>query len=1215
MQQKNAGAGSQINMGERGEKPLSLNQNKKEKVDDMKRLLAFILCAVMIAVMFSLSFTANSAEGMEEELMDIGEQDVPLAAFDTEMLDEIIIKFFDKSLFPGKEKQYDDEVAKVLKDGLYVVTDNVYVIKAEDLSTNPNAVLNRYKNSKFIEYVEPNYTRDDTAVPNDPGFKSYTSLYTALNAQKGWDIASGGGAIIAIIDSGIASHPDLPKPVASYSAVSSLAPTNDKLGHGTQVAGTAAALGNNSVGTAGINWNAKIMAVKIDDANGVMSVANVAKGIIWAADNGAKVLNLSLSSASPSITEQNAIDYAYNKGCAIFATTGNNAKNTINYPAGYSNVMAVGATDNGTTRANYSNYGQGMGIVGIGTYYTTTASGGYTTPGGTSFACPQVAALASLIWAVNPNLKNNEVYSFIQQGAKTLGGGYNLETGYGLIDIGKTLQLVKDSGSPPAIDTTPPVLTLLGSQVMEIRQGTVYTEPGYTAIDDVDGDITNRVTVTGSVNVNVPGVYRLEYKVSDAAGNTAAATRVVEVMLVDTTPPVLTLRGSQTMQISQGEKYIEPGYAAIDDVDGDITYKVAVTGTVNISIPGVYALEYRVSDAAGNTSLATRSVVVNAAAVIPEPEPQTPADIPSELKSLLLEAPAGTRNDYNGSVGYEVECLADMTVTHLGRPLNGTMNDTHRVSIWNTKTNLLVALADIKPNSPLDSAGFKVAELDVPIVLQKGEKYRIVSAETSGGDSWYDVRDAQVMILSGDFRFTTSVYSYVGGHNAYPSFTFDPVGIRGHVGATLYYTVNEEIPATPPPPPAPQYNTPPTLTLHGSIETTMFADDIYYEAGYSAIDCHGVDLAGAVRVTSNVNTLTPGLYTIVYEVEDAGGNSARATRTVIVAEREEPPRPVEAPVLTIIGSDPIILHIGSGTPYTEQGALAVDEIDGDISSSVQITGSVNRDRAGAYTLTYRVVNSAGLVATATRTVRIIAATEVKSPRDTYNFSGQGKAGTTTTHTGVVVDKSGWMDIRATSVDNKSSITVKVVNSSTGATVYNNKFTAVGGAQFNAPAGRYNVAVTINEGNGNCKYGVSLVTPEEIYLSFTDPEVPLFDRMVIIDRINNGETPLEICLRYLLAPEDLNEFYNDFIAYGWSEDDLAWFGLSIVLTDDGVPLDEYPPGATEEYTVVAGDSLWRISQKYYGTGVRWGEIYELNKDAIGANPSMLRIGLVLTIMIE
>ena len=1175
----------------------------------MKKILSFILCAAILAVMLPLSFQAKAA-GADG------------------MLDEIIIKFFDKSQFAGKEKQYDDEVAKVLKDGLSVVTDNVYVVKAADLSKNPNAVLNRYKNSQFIEYVEPNYTADFEAAPNDPNYTTLKALLTALNAQAGWDIVTGGGPIVAVVDSGVAVHPDLPGLLPGYSAVAGLSPNNDTMGHGTGVAGTIGALGNNGLGTVGMNWNASILPVKVDDASGVLSVANIAKGIIWAADNGAKIINLSLGTATDSVTLKNAIDYAYNKGCAIFAATGNDGKNSIYYPARYADVMAVGATGNATTRDPISSYGTGMGVVAITSYNTTTATKGYQNMSGTSFSSPQVAGLASLILALNPKLTNEDVYSYIQQGAKPLLGGYNIETGYGVIDMGNTLRLVKGNTTPPKIDTTAPVLTLQGSLSMELKQGAAFVEPGYTAIDDTDGNITSKVSVTvsvngavtGAVNTNVPGVYRLEYKVADAAGNTSSATRVVSVAAVDNTPPVLTLIGAQNMQIAQGQSYAEPGYTAFDATDGDLTSKVTVNGSVNANVSGTYTLTYTVSDAAGNIATASRSVLV--AATVNDTEPANvnpPANLPDGLQSLLLAAPAGTRNDYTGSVGYEFECLADMTVSYLGRPLNGAMNDTHRVYIWQTSTQMLVAYADITPDSPLDKAGFKVAALDTPVTLQKGEKYRIVSSETSGGDKWYDVRDTEVMQLSGDFRFTTSAYTYQGGQNVYPSSTYDPTGIRGHVGATLYYTLNAEVPqepAAPPPQPAPVYKTPPVITLNGAAETTLLVNDVYNEAGYSAADCNGADLTGAVKVTSNVNVWTPGIYTINYSVEDAGGNTARATRTVDVAEPDVPPPPANAPTLTIIGSNPIILHLDSGTPYTEQGATAYDEVDGDISNQVQIIGNVNRNQAGTYTLTYKVVNSAGLEATATRDVRILAPDEVTSPRQTYDFSGQGKAVSTITHKDIVADDSGYMDFSVTSLDKNMTIKVEVKNRGTGVVVFSNTYTGAGGTQFWADAGTYDINVTIAAGNGNSKYGVRIVTPETIYLTFTDAEVPLSDPILIRHLISTGDTPLEICLMFEFPPEALDEYYNDFIAAGWTEDDLAWFGLATVLNQGDTPLSELPPSADKTtYIVVSGDSLWKISQKLYGTGLRWYSIYDMNADLIGKIPGNIAPGMVLTVPAE
>jgi len=1039
----------------------------------MKKLLTISFCALLLAMMLP-AYAAYAQEA--------------------EMLDEMIVKFFDRSEFPGREKQYDDEVAKILKDGLSVVTDNVYVVKAEGLRRNVNAFLNRFKNSRFIEYVEPNYLFNQEREPNDPAYSSQKALLTALNAQAGWDIVTGGGPIVAVVDSGVIQHPDLPKLLTGHAAVSTLSPNNDKVNHGTGVAGTIGAIGNNATGGTGINWSARILPVKVDDAGGQLPAGNIANGIIWAADNGARIINLSLGSQSDSITIKNAIDYAYNKGVAIFAATGNAGLSSLDYPARYSNVMAVGASGNGTSRISFSNYGTGIGVLAGSSYYTTNASSGYGSLSGTSFASPQVAGLASLILALNPDLKNDQVYSYIQQGAKPLSGGFNTQTGYGFIDIGKTLTLVRNNMTPPKIDTTPPVLKLLGSLTMDIRQGEPYVEPGYTAIDDTDGNITNKVTVDGTVNISVAGVYRLTYGVSDAAGNKSTATRIVEVIYVDDIPPALTLTGGSYLQIDQGSVFIDPGYKAIDNVDGDITAKVVVTGRVNVDVPDEYVLEYRVSDAAGNVSTATRFVEV---IIFPvgEPAPYHPADNkPSDLRSFLLEAATGDRNNFSGAIGYEFEALEDMTVSYVGRPLNETMRFSHEVYIWDANSMMLLGSGLVRPDSPLDALGFKVAQLDNDIVLTAGGRYRIVSAEIAGGDRWYDIVQPKGLMPVAVSRITAEVYTDEGEHFSYPYNTLNVEGARGPVGATFYYRIIAPvIPPKPEPPPAtgPLYFAPPVITLRGSMEVTITVDEEYVESGFDAIDCLGVDLSGAVRVTHNINAQTPGIYAVNYYVEDAGGNSARATRTVIIVEMDEPPRPVNAPILVIIGSDPIILHLTSETPYIEQGAYALCEIDGDISDRVQTTGFVDRKKAGTYTITYRVSNGVGLEATATRTVYILAPDEIKPPRTSYNFSGSGKAASTVLHRNVLAEHSGWMDFSVASLDKNVTIKVVVKNQKTGETMLNNTYTGVGGMQFWADEGIYDAEVTIVSGNGNIKYGIRLITPEVLYYVFKDDEVPLY----------------------------------------------------------------------------------------------------------------------------
>ncbi|MCH3881374.1 immunoglobulin-like domain-containing protein [Tenacibaculum aquimarinum] len=163
-------------------------------------------------------------------------------------------------------------------------------------------------------------------------------------------------------------------------------------------------------------------------------------------------------------------------------------------------------------------------------------------------------------------------------------------------------------------DTTAPVITLNGSATMNIDQGDSFTDPGATASDNLDGDLTTSIVVTGTVNSSVVGTYTLNYNVSDAAGNTATqVSRTVNVNAVaDTTAPIITLNGSSTMNLNVGDSFTDPGATATDNVDGDLTSSIVVTGTVNTALAGTYTLNYNVSDTAGNAATqVSRTVNVN----------------------------------------------------------------------------------------------------------------------------------------------------------------------------------------------------------------------------------------------------------------------------------------------------------------------------------------------------------------------------------------------------------------------------------------------------------------------------------------------------------------------------------------------------------------------------------------------------------------------------
>ncbi len=178
-------------------------------------------------------------------------------------------------------------------------------------------------------------------------------------------------------------------------------------------------------------------------------------------------------------------------------------------------------------------------------------------------------------------------------------------------------------GSGGTGDTTAPSISLLGASPLNLTVGDSYTDPGATASDNVDGDITGNIVVGGdTVNTSVAGTYVVTYNVSDAAGNSAAqVTRTVTVVasMLDTTPPVISLLGASSLNLTVGDSYTDPGATALDNVDGDITSNIVVGGdTVNTAVAGTYVVTYNVSDAVGNSAAqVTRAVIVSTADTTP----------------------------------------------------------------------------------------------------------------------------------------------------------------------------------------------------------------------------------------------------------------------------------------------------------------------------------------------------------------------------------------------------------------------------------------------------------------------------------------------------------------------------------------------------------------------------------------------------------------------
>jgi thermitase len=257
-------------------------------------------------------------------------------------------------------------------------------------------------------------------TPNDPKLPDQWGL-ARVEATPAWGVTRGISTTrIAILDTGIdAKHRDIrPKVVAARNFTTS-STVSDRNGHGTHVAGIAAAVTNNARGVAGLGSKSVLMNGKVlgDDGSGNWSW--VANGIIWAADNGAQVINLSLGGTRHSATIENAVNYAWGRGAVLVAAAGNSNTSGLTYPAAYANVIAVGATARNDARASFSNFGTWVDVAAPGVNILSTFPrlwwiDRYRWMSGTSMSAPFVAGLAGLVWTTGWGTGNTAVRDRIQ---------------------------------------------------------------------------------------------------------------------------------------------------------------------------------------------------------------------------------------------------------------------------------------------------------------------------------------------------------------------------------------------------------------------------------------------------------------------------------------------------------------------------------------------------------------------------------------------------------------------------------------------------------------------------------------------------------------------------------------------------------------------------------------------------------------------------------
>jgi thermitase len=276
--------------------------------------------------------------------------------------------------------------------------------------------LAKFQADANVEAAELDYVMSANLTPNDPSYASQYHL-PRIQANLAWDITTGSTAkTIAIVDTGVdLTHPDLAaKILPGYDFVNTDALADDDQGHGTHCAGIATAISNNGTQVAGVDFNAKIMPVKVLNKRGSGYTSDIIDGVYFAADNGAHVISMSLGGGSAQTAFQDAINYAYGKNVIVVAAAGNSSTSALSYPAAYNNVVAVASTTSTDAMSSFSNFGSWVDVAAPGSSILSTADGGGTTTmSGTSMATPVVAGLATLTWSKQPTASNTTVINRI----------------------------------------------------------------------------------------------------------------------------------------------------------------------------------------------------------------------------------------------------------------------------------------------------------------------------------------------------------------------------------------------------------------------------------------------------------------------------------------------------------------------------------------------------------------------------------------------------------------------------------------------------------------------------------------------------------------------------------------------------------------------------------------------------------------------------------
>ena len=399
-------------------------------------------------------------------------------------------------------------------------------------------------------------------------------------------------------------------------------------------------------------------------------------------------------------------------------------------------------------------------------------------------------------------------------------------------------------------DPIAPELTLIGESELIVEAGEGYDELGFTAVDNVEGDITKLVQIAGSVDGNIVGIYTITYTVTDKYENSTSIQRVVQV--VDTTAPELTLKGNKKIVLEAGAVF-EDEYSAVDRVDGDLTNEVKVSGSVNTQKLGTYTLTYKVEDNSGNSCEVIRTVVVQDTT-----SPQI--TLKGEKKILLNIGTNYQEPGYSATDNLDGDITKSVKVTGT---VDGNTMGTYTITY---------AVSDSKGNRSNVTRTIEVKDIMAPQLQLNGETNMFLFVGTDYEEAGYTAFDEYDGELTDAVKVSGSVNKDKIGTYTITYTVADKSGNTTMVKRTV--RVGEDIP--------------PELTLKGESTITIDAGSKYTEPGYSATDNYDGDITSRVKIEGSVNRYISGTYTLTYIAEDTSGNQTKAKRTVIVKAVPQP---------------------------------------------------------------------------------------------------------------------------------------------------------------------------------------------------------------------------------------------------------------------------------------------------------------------------------------